>query len=257
MQAGRGGEGGPKAKGKKGMKKTKKVLMLGLDGLSFDLVMDLIGRGKLKTLEKFTREGAYCRLHTTFGKSYFKFLPMRTIQSATAWTSIMTGKVVKKHRIYGFRDRSGTWVNSSMVKDKRIWDILSELGYRVCVINIPVTYPPQPVNGVMVSGIPVPKEAKDLVYPESLRRQMDGYRVEIPFKEYEKEYPNLDYEKLKRDAYDVIDKRFKFAMKMLKEDWDLFIVNFLSIDDIQHFCWHSRTRIIHSTTDRWSKGSAT
>jgi predicted AlkP superfamily phosphohydrolase/phosphomutase len=39
---------------------------------------------------------------------------------------------------------------------KAIWNILSEYGKQVLVVNVPMTYPPEPVNGIMVSGYASP-----------------------------------------------------------------------------------------------------
>ena len=71
-------------------------------------------------------------------------------------------------------------VNASKIRQPTIWQRLSEAGYRVGVLNVPVTYPPRPLNGFMVSGILSPKGG-DICYPKDLmerhRRDLGEYRV--------------------------------------------------------------------------------
>src|SRR5215216_5977609 len=122
---------------------AKKLLVIGLDGASFNVLDSLIEKGYLKTLAKLIRDGSRANLETTF--------PPIT---AVAWSSFMTGKNPGKHGIFEFitRDQSTKRelaVNASFRHGRAIWDLLSDAGMRVIVHNFPCTYPPHPVNGQM------------------------------------------------------------------------------------------------------------
>ncbi|MCH8135313.1 MAG: hypothetical protein IIB77_04960, partial [Proteobacteria bacterium] len=58
---------------------------------------------------------------------------------------------------YGFIDRKpDTWdlafPNTNLMTSKTIWEILSEAGKKVFGMNIPVSYPPRKVNGIIIGG---------------------------------------------------------------------------------------------------------
>ena len=42
-------------------------------------------------------------------------------------------------------------MNADNRDGQTLWEILSAQGYRVAVLNVPMTYPPQKVNGVLIS----------------------------------------------------------------------------------------------------------
>src|SRR5260221_5978844 len=71
-----------------------------------------------------------------------------------AWTSISTGLPPAKHGVYDFWDYEQTeqgpraHVMTHRKGGKAIWNILSEWGKRVIVANVPLTFPPEPVNGI-------------------------------------------------------------------------------------------------------------
>src|SRR5260370_5518849 len=55
---------------------------------------------------------------------------------------------------------------------KAVWDLLSGQGGRSLLFNIPTTYPPEPVNGVMITGMLTPGVESDFTYPQSLKEEM-------------------------------------------------------------------------------------
>ena len=80
-----------------------------------------------------------------------------------AWTSFMTGKNPGKHGIFDFfRTRPGTYnlefVNGGHRRGMTFWKILSDAGRSVVSISLPCTFPPEPVNGEMISGFDFPGE---------------------------------------------------------------------------------------------------
>ena len=98
----------------------KKVIVIGLDGATWDLMKPWAEKGILPTFKKLMEEGSFGSLKTAFGKGRFS----KSIQSGTAWVSFATGKEADKHGIHGFRDKHGNFVSSTSVKSKKIWDYL-------------------------------------------------------------------------------------------------------------------------------------
>ena len=71
--------------------RTSKVLVIGLDGATFDLMLPWIEAGELPTLGRMLSEGSSGPLRSTY--------PPVT---AAAWSTFMTRKNPGKHGIYGF-----------------------------------------------------------------------------------------------------------------------------------------------------------
>jgi predicted AlkP superfamily phosphohydrolase/phosphomutase len=211
---------------------SEKVLIIGLDGASPDIIESLIGQGKLPTFKKLREEGAMGRLKTT--------IPPIT---GSAWSSFMTGNNPGKHGIFDFiRRKKGTYrvspINAEFREGRPFWSWASEAGKKVCVFNVPITYPPEKINGVMVSGMLTPSNKTDYTHPPSLAQALDrmtgGYQIHI-----KESYSKGREERFLTHLYEVTQKRIK-AMKHLfgLEDWDLFIAVFQGIDVIQHELWH-------------------
>src|SRR5207244_7038058 len=100
------------------------------------------------------------------------------------WTSISTGMKPAAHGVYDFweydeQQEPGTLrqahIQTHRKGRKAIWNILSEYGKRVLVMNVPVTYPPEAVNGIMISGYMTQSSNVDFTYPSSFKEEL--YRV--------------------------------------------------------------------------------
>ena len=139
---------------------------MGLDGATFDLLGPWIEEGELPTLRKILDKSSYGWLESTIP-------PI----SPPAWTSFMTGVNPGRHGIYdfiGFKPNSFEKVllNSTHIRSKRFWDIAGERGRRSILLHIPLTYPPQKVEGVMISGIPAPPRG-EFIYPEEMGKELE------------------------------------------------------------------------------------
>src|SRR5207247_9037711 len=75
----------------------------------------------------------------------------------------------------GYGNAGNARVQRKRKGGKAIWNILSEYGKQVLVINVPVTYPPEPVNGIMISGYMTPSSNVDFTYPSNFKEEL--YRV--------------------------------------------------------------------------------
>src|SRR6476659_3468261 len=141
---------------------SNKLLVIGLDGASFDVLDKLIERQYLPNIAALIRGGARGNLETTF--------PPIT---AVAWSSFMTGKNPGKHGIFEFvrRDQHSKRelaVNASFRQGRAIWDLLGDAGKRVIVHNFPCTYPPHEINGLMIADFMTHRGRTDFAYTVAL-----------------------------------------------------------------------------------------
>ena len=205
-----------------------KLLIIGLDGATFDLIKPWAAEGKLPTLAKLMLDGVSGDLEST--------LPPVT---SPAWPTFMTGKNPGKHGVFDFiRPRAGTFdmVNASQIKGKLLWEILSEASYAVGVLNVPITYPPRKVNGYMVPGLLSPDQGKT-VYPPDLLKPYEAalgkYRLT----------PNVQYkagneDEFIADLYDLIATQLRYALRLMQDHpTDVLMLHFLATDNGSHALW--------------------
>ena len=100
----------------------RKVLVIGLDAATLNLIQPWAEEGRLPNSARFFREGAYGHLES-----------VPNMNSASAWSSLVTGKNPGKHGIFWFveenvQDYEHTYVNASFRDGAAVWRILSEQG---------------------------------------------------------------------------------------------------------------------------------
>ena len=213
---------------------TKKVLFIGLDGATFDVLDPLIEKGLMPRLKQFIAEGIRGPLETT--------IPPIT---PTAWVSWMTGKNPGKHGVFEFllrRKGSGalpdTPVNSRSRDGLPFWDLLGQMGKQAIVTNVPCTYPPSMVNGVMISDFLTPRGRRDFTYPESLIEE-----VESRFGPYElyitEVYTPGNVDKILDQLFTELDYKTKVNRYLMEQyGWDVFATHYWGTDRFQHELWH-------------------
>ena len=211
---------------------SKKVFILGLDGASPDVIESLIDSGRLPAFKRLKEEGTMGRLRTT--------LPPIT---GAAWSSFMTGKNPGKHGIFDFIYRKeGTYhlspINSGRREGRSFWSLGSDGGKKVCIYNVPVTYPPEKINGVMVSGMLTPSNRTDYTQPPGLLKELEqitgGYEIHVT-----ESYSKGGEERFLKHLHEFTRKKMD-AIEYLfrREDWDLFVAVLEGTDVIQHELWH-------------------
>jgi predicted AlkP superfamily phosphohydrolase/phosphomutase len=205
-----------------------RVLVIGLDGAEPSLLFKWASEGRLPNIASVMKEGVHGRLAST--------IPDNT---APAWTSFMTGKDPGKHGIFHFvrmKDYDLSVITAKDIKTTTLWRILSNSGKRIGVMNVPVTYPPEEVNGFMVSGIHgLPKHKSDFMYPRELSDilQKMGYNVSNPPPPKKGEEGRYLKELIRLE-----EKKFGGILQLMKsEPWDFFMTVFNSTDLVQHVFW--------------------
>jgi predicted AlkP superfamily phosphohydrolase/phosphomutase len=205
-----------------------KLLIFGLDGATFDLIRPWVDQGHLPNLGRLMRDGVSGDLAST--------LPPVT---SPAWPSFMTGVNPGKHSVFDFiRPSAGgfTLVNATSLRTPTIWQLLSEAGLLVGVVNVPVTYPPRPVNGFMITGMLSPTDG-EITYPSDLltpyETELGPYRVALRV-----QYKEGNEEAFLADALDLIATRGRYALRlMVDKPWDVLMVHFIALDNLQHAFW--------------------
>lgn len=157
------------------MHRAKRVMIIGLDGVPLDLIQGWAVEGYLPNMARLMDTGAVGSLRSTIPPT-----------SGPSWSSFVTGMNPGKTGIYDFLyRRDGTYsfppVNASQRGGRTIWRALSDAGYRVSVLNLPMSYPVEAINGVMISGWMTPYKATDYVHPPELaaelEREIGNYRI--------------------------------------------------------------------------------
>ncbi len=211
----------------------KKLLIFGVDGATFDLLDEWMASGKLPFFEELAEEGVTSELKST--------MPPVT---GPAWTSFQTGVNPGKHGIYdwgisGGGEYDGGVVDSTDVKTKNMWSLLSEAGKRVVSVGLPVTYPPQRVNGVMTSGVLTPNGAEDYVYPPELKEEIEKEVGEYVTAPTHAEMAVNTKAWIKELKESVTNKEKTSRYLLDKEDWDVSMVYFMETDTVMHHLFHT------------------
>lgn len=206
------------------------VMILGLDGGTWDLIEPWVEAGLLPTFERLMSEGTWGRLQST--------TPPIT---APAWSSFITGKNPGKHGLIDFVIRqSGSYevspVNASLRHGRSLWSLLSEGGKSVLVVNVPVTFPPEQVNGQMITGLLTPSERSGFTHPPELADELraQGYRIHAP-----QSYAQGNIERFLEAIYETTNIQLQTVSGLVRQhapDFSMYV--FRGTDRIQHGLWH-------------------
>ena len=206
---------------------SSRVWVIGLDGVPWTLLQPWIDAGHLPTLARLQAEGAYGGLRSTL-----QFL------TAVAWSSFITGMNPGKHGIFDFARRiPGTYdqelTNAARRSGRSLWRILSDAGRRVGVVNVPMTFPPEPVQGFLISGLDTPGLDSPYTYPPELKAAVNDVHF-IAVSTVGKSHAQYLAETL-----EGIDKRFELLWRTLdREPLDFYMWVEMETDAIQHCSWH-------------------
>ena len=231
---------------KQPMKAARRVAIIGIDGASPDIIYSLAAKGLAPNLQGLMESGARARLVSTIPP-----------HSGPAWVTAITGKNPGKHGVFFFttvnpKHSAVRIVSSHDIRTRTIFDELGLHGRKSIALNIPLTYPPWKIEGILVSGIFAPSETEVFTYPPEIGPEIAGRGYEVEFSdwdEYDRAMKNLtrmsgDPEVTRnRSAYrdralDIDEKNVDaFLLLMGKHDWDLAMVVLPGLDRIQHILW--------------------
>ena len=216
---------------------NNRCIIMGWDGATWDLLKPWAANGTLPNLARMLEGGAHGVMDST--------IPPLT---PTAWTSIYTGMNPGKHGVFGFTlrpretvasDGSGdiALVSSKNISAPKIWHILNAHGLKTGLVNLPITYPPEPVDGFMLTG---------MMTPGGLTKHGSCYPAELVSEVEEKigmEYiVDVAIEGSADDFLGRLEQAMTIRERTIEElvdnkPWDLFFGVSVIPDRIQHIFW--------------------
>ncbi len=204
------------------------VYIVGLDGATFDLIDRW--EDDLPHLRRLREEGAHGELETV--------TPPIT---PAAWSSFMTGKNPGKHGIYDFsvrvpgEENTFELVTSEALQTYTFYEYLNDQNLTVGSFNIPLTYPPLPVDRYLVSGDPIPEFSEDTAHPSRLWEELaQATGVE----KHAGTYTGENEEEYIAAHHDQIQK-FRETFTYLRHNYDTDLQVFLlpNTDSLSHWMW--------------------
>jgi len=206
---------------------STRVMVIGLDGATMDLIEPWAKEGSLPNLGRLMKSGVSGRLASTIPP----FTPI-------AWTSMTTGVNAGKHGVFDFfrtfhEEGERSFVTSQERRAEPIWSMLSRKGKKVCVMGVPITNPPDPVNGIMLSCSV--DTASVATYPKKLLKELEEKYGDLPSQLTQ---PNMENPSLKWFEKQI-EVTNNIALDLLaREKWDFFMVVLSYTDHAGHYFWH-------------------
>jgi predicted AlkP superfamily phosphohydrolase/phosphomutase len=207
-----------------------KVMILGLDCAEPSLVLER-WRDRLPTISGLMERGMFGRLTSV--------VPPITVP---AWSCMMASRTPGDLGVYGFRNRTdhsydGVYIaNGTAIKEPRLWDLATRGGKRSIVLGVPGTYPPRPLNGVMVTCFLTPSTESQYTFPPLLKREVEQVVGEYLFDTKDFRTEKKDW--LLEQIYEMTDRRFALAEHLLAtKPWELFAMVEMGPDRMHHAFW--------------------
>lgn len=211
--------------------KAARVVVIGWDGATFDILKPMIAAGRLPVLAAFLERGVHAPLCST--------VPPVT---PVAWTSFATGTSPGRHGIFDALTldpdtHEVRFVSAAMRRAAPIWSVLSDRGRPAGAVNVPVTWPPDVVDGFVISGMFTPSFAEDYVHPPELRGAVESRFGPC------RESPMLDPDPSRylQNLLAGVDARCELTLWLMqRRPLDYFCSVFMESDRVQHFFWGYR-----------------
>lgn len=226
---------------------TRKNIIIGLDGATWEIVDYFIKQNVMVSFREIIKNACCNNLKSTI-------MPI----TPSAWSSMITGCTPPKTGVSHFLksiDKSNTYskvlVNGAHIKVPTMWQILSSYGRDVISVNVPMTYPPRPLNGYMITGMMTPDGEEKFTYPEDLKSELAdngiNYRVDTRLHKNRSKLHNEDFmqnmysdgaAEFFKDLNDLFDTRKKTIIYLMEnKKWQYFMFVFIGLDRIQHHFW--------------------
>lgn len=252
--------------GEDGSWRGGKVFLICVDGLSFDVASDMVGRGKMPNLEKLAREGASGKLKT-----------LATLISPAIWTTVATGVFPTSHGIRTYLLKTGESgrkmpANAVHRRFPTIWEIASAFDLKVAVACYWAAWPAKEVNGALVTnrtrlslaeyskkGLKQPPAMEDekITYPPQLYREIYRFAKageQVPderLAKYLAASPDRISEIGKKDLWQLGKPVENLKIALAKDDFrlnaglylhekvnpDVFIIYLKGLDRVSHHFW--------------------
>ncbi|MBI3181576.1 MAG: alkaline phosphatase family protein [Myxococcales bacterium] len=212
--------------------KARRVAVVGIDCLTPQLVFERY-LDQLPTFRALMEGGVWGRLRST--------VPPITVP---AWTCMATGQDPGLLGLYGFRNRRDhsyrelSVADASWVRVPALWQLLSRRRRRSIVLGVPLTFPPRPIAGDLVCGIPVPADAEAFTHPLTLAAELDQWCGPARYQVDVREFRRKELAPLRTELDQLREARFDAAEALVpSREWELFFMVEMGVDRLHHAFW--------------------
>ncbi|MCA9244582.1 MAG: alkaline phosphatase family protein [Phycisphaerales bacterium] len=215
---------------------AKRLLIIGLDGATWDVLGPRMREGRMPRLKAFIEAGVHGILDST-----------KPPITPAAWTTFMTGKHPGRHGILDFEKfdvftNQVSFNSTYEIRERTIWEMLSDKGLRVGAINVPMTYPPRQVNGFMISGFETPSTEAEFTYPRELKADILKAIPDYDYRTNWRRRPGANATEVLQDNLDYIANSWEQGVKLVtlcgeRYGWDAMMVVYKLVDNLQHKTW--------------------
>jgi len=218
-----------------------KLLVVAWDGATWDLLRPMVDAGRMPNLAKLMREGVSATLESSIP-------PI----SPTAWLTFATSKNPGYHGVFDFfrpirssyADLVPTTADSN--HQETLWGMLSRLGRQVGVVNVPMTYPAEPVFGFLIPGAPMPA-VSDPAYPPGLVTELKDLGWDLT---QDATLVQGSFEDTLLRLQELVEARIEATCYLLRhKPWSFYMVHFLETDQVQHSFWRFLNNRDHPLRD--------
>ena len=214
--------------------RVSRVLFLGLDGGTMAVFGPWFERGLLPNLAALWRRSAWGTLRSSE--------PMVT---PVAWTSFATGCTPPVHGIHEFyhveaTDRTIRPNHAGRVRVPTLWQVLNAAGREVVSLNLPMTYPPPRVRGLIVAGSDSPglewAFAQCPDFGAEIFATVPDYTHKMVWKSRPRSLDELRSKAARNRA--IFHAQAEAAERAdARCDWSALMVHFHNLDSLQHRLW--------------------
>ncbi len=210
-----------------------RVVIIGLNGATFNLIQPLIKQNDLPFFRRLMSEGAYGEIESN--------LPLN---SASNWTSFFTGKNPGKHNIFDFLtyDNSSAQpklITNASLKSDLLWNIANKHHIQTILLNAPVASEPEPLNGIMVSGMLSAADQR-YAYPDSIATELDEQNYIIDSGFARNLNPEVYFDQIMRT---LLKQERTFQRLIEKHPWKLAILTLDALGKAQHHFWAEQEKL--------------
>lgn len=220
-----------------------RTLVLGFDALSFEY-LDRFAAAT-PTLSGLRADGVTAPLEST--------VPPWT---ASAWPSMYTGADPSHHGVYSFFSYDypddGRLVTRNDVELPALWNYLSAEGSPSVVLNVPVTHPAEPIEGVLIPGYLAQED--EAGYPNGIRSELST-ALDERYRIYSRAETSSDGAEKLAGYLDLIDQRKRAAVELLTtHEWELAVVQVQKTDAVFHnFDDEAAFRDVYAAADEFAR----
>ncbi len=204
----------------------KKVVVIGLDGSSWDLVGPLMDNGRLPNISRMVDKGMSTMMEST-----------NPAHSAPAWTTFVTGVQPTEHGCLDFltvdKDIDDLQlIDSTKIPQETIYEAMKRHGRKPILINLPNTYPPRLKNTTTITSLMT--RGDDFIFPTNLKEKypaLNDYRLSPNPKLRMKD----NFDPYVKDLCELERKRIAASKEIFEgEDWDFFFYLSSGTDWVSH-----------------------